>query len=144
MDTPAPEPHRQLVLKNPDNWPHMEAALTDVLHGPRGTARAAGHGAQYRIAGKSGTAQVFSLASDVEYKDLDVAERLRDHALFVAFAPVDNPAIAVAVLVENGESGGRTAGPVARAVMDAWLLDGNGSLRDLSKPRLQPDEGAAL
>ena len=143
MGAQALEPQGQLVLKNPDNWPRMEAALTDVLHGQRGTARAAGHGAQYRIAGKSGTAQVFSLASDVEYKDLNVAERLRDHALFVAFAPVDNPAIAVAVLVENGESGGRTAGPVARAVMDAWLLDGNGSLRDLSKPRLQPDQGAA-
>ena len=116
--------------------------MADVLHGQRGTARAAGRGAAYRIAGKSGTAQVFSLASDVEYKELDVAERLRDHALFVAFAPVDNPAIAVAVLVENGESGGSTAGPVARAVMDAWLLDGKGNLRDLAKPRLQPDEGA--
>ena len=142
MGAPAPEPKNHLVLKNPDNWPRMEAALADVLHGQRGTARAAGHGAQYRIAGKSGTAQVFSLASDVEYKELDVAERLRDHALFVAFAPVANPAIAVAVLVENGGSGGRTAGPVARAVMDAWLLDGKGNLRDLSKPRLQPDEGA--
>ncbi|MEE4251143.1 MAG: penicillin-binding transpeptidase domain-containing protein, partial [Alcanivoracaceae bacterium] len=103
--------------------------------------RAAGRGAKYKIAGKTGTAQVFSLASDVEYKELDVTERLRDHALFVAFAPADNPAIAVAVLVENGESGGGAAAPVARAVMDAWLLDGKGNLRDLSKPRLSDATG---
>lgn len=130
------EKHKDLVLKNPTHWQRMDAALTDVIHGPRGTARAAGLGAKYKIAGKTGTAQVFSLAADVEYKDLDVSERLRDHALFVAFAPAENPAIAVAVLVENGESGGGAAAPVARAVMDAWLLDGNGNLRDLSKPRL--------
>jgi penicillin-binding protein 2 len=77
---------------------------------------------------------VFSLGGE-EYKLMDVAERLRDHALFVAFAPADNPAIAVAVLVENGESGGGTAAPVARAVMDAWLLDGQGQLRDLNQSR---------
>jgi penicillin-binding protein 2 len=144
MGTQPKQPKNHLVLKNPGHWERMEAAMADVLHGQRGTARGAGRGAQYRIAGKSGTAQVFSLASDVEYKNLDVAERLRDHALFVAFAPVDNPAIAVAVLVENGESGGSTAGPVARAVMDAWLLDGKGALRDLSAPRLQPGDGDTL
>ena len=130
------EKSKDLVLKNPTHWQRMDAALTDVIHGARGTARAAGRGAKYKIAGKTGTAQVFSLAADVEYKELDVSERLRDHALFVAFAPAENPAIAVAVLVENGESGGGAAAPVARAVMDAWLLDGNGNLRDLSKPRL--------
>jgi penicillin-binding protein 2 len=124
-----------LKLKTPSHWNRMDAALIDVVHGPQGTARAAGRGAQYRIAGKTGTAQVFSLGGE-EYKDLDVAERLRDHALFVAFAPAENPAIAIAVLVENGESGGGTAAPVARATMDAWLLDGEGRLRDLSLPRL--------
>lgn len=136
MNFPVKESSENLVLKNPNNWPRMEAALTDVVHGGRGTARSVGLGAPYKIAGKTGTAQVFSLASDVEYKEMDVTERLRDHALFVAFAPVDNPAIAVAVLVENGESGGGAAGPVARAIMDAWLLDGQGKLRDLTKPRL--------
>ncbi|MFN3714808.1 MAG: penicillin-binding protein 2 [Alcanivoracaceae bacterium] len=126
--------HADLVLKNPDHWERMDAALVDVMHGQRGTARAAARGAPYRIAGKTGTAQVFSLGGE-EYKLMDVAERLRDHALFVAFAPADNPAIAVAVLVENGESGGGTAAPVARAVMDAWLLDGQGQLRDVSQAR---------
>lgn len=141
MTAKAATEDKDLTLKDPNNWQLMEAALTDVIHGAHGTARAAGRGAKYQIAGKTGTAQVFSLASDVEYKDLDVSERLRDHALFVAFAPADNPAIAVAVLVENGESGGRAAAPVARAIMDAWLLDGKGNLRDLSKPRLSSAAG---
>ncbi|MCC1497477.1 penicillin-binding protein 2 [Alcanivorax sp. 1008] len=141
MAATATTEDKDLILKDPNNWQLMEAALTDVIHGAHGTARAAGRGAKYKIAGKTGTAQVFSLASDVEYKDLDVSERLRDHALFVAFAPADNPAIAVAVLVENGESGGRAAAPVARAIMDAWLLDGKGNLRDLSKPRLSSTGG---
>ena len=118
-----------LLLKNSLHWEKMDQALTDVVHGRHGTARATGHGAKYRIAAKTGTAQVFSVAADVEYDDLDVEERLRDHALFVAFAPADNPRIAVAVLVENGESGGRAAAPVARAMMDAWLLDDQGNLR---------------
>src|SRR5690606_39319444 len=89
--------------------------------------RVVGQGSAYRIAGKSGTAQVFSLANDEEYNAEEIAERLRDHALFVAFAPADDPAIAVAVLVENGGSGGSAAGPVARATMDAWLLNDAGA-----------------
>lgn len=125
----APPSHPDLVLQSNAHWEKMDAALTDVVHGRHGTARATGHGAKYLIAGKTGTAQVFSVAADVEYDDLDVEERLRDHALFVAFAPADNPRIAVAVLVENGESGGRAAAPVARAMMDAWLLDKQGRLR---------------
>ena len=115
-------------LRNNNDWARMDQAMIDVIHSPQGTARAVGRGALYKVAGKTGTAQVFSVPSDVEYKDLDVAERLRDHALFVAFAPAEAPTIAVAVLVENGESGGGAAGPVARAVMDAWLLDGHGNL----------------
>ncbi|MBC7184437.1 MAG: penicillin-binding protein 2, partial [Marinobacter sp.] len=60
---------------------------------------------------------------DEEYDAEEIRERLRDHALFVGFAPVDNPKIAVAVIVENGGSGSGTAAPVARALFDAWLLD---------------------
>jgi len=97
--------------------------MADVMHGAKGTARSAGRGAPYRMAGKTGTAQVFSLAEDEEYDEEEVRERLRDHALFVGFAPVDNPQIAVAVIVENGGSGSGTAAPVARALFDAWLLD---------------------
>jgi len=78
-------------------------------------------GAPYSMAGKSGTAQVFSVAQEEEYDEDEIAERLRDHALFIAFAPVDNPQIAVAVVVENGSSGSGVAAPIARAVMDQYL-----------------------
>lgn len=115
--------HQSIALENPDTWEFVVEAMADVMHGPRGTARLAGSGASYRMAGKTGTAQVFSLAEDEEYDEEEIRERLRDHALFVGFAPVDNPRIAVAVIVENGGSGSGTAAPVARALFDAWLLD---------------------
>jgi penicillin-binding protein 2 len=73
------------------------------------------------MAGKSGTAQVFSVAQEEEYDEDDIEERLRDHALFIAFAPLDAPRIAVAVIVENGSSGSRVAAPMARAMMDQYL-----------------------
>jgi penicillin-binding protein 2 len=74
------------------------------------------------MAGKTGTAQVVGIAQDAEYDSESLLERQRDHALFVAFAPADDPKIAVAVVVENGEGGSRAAAPVAREVIDAWLL----------------------
>jgi penicillin-binding protein 2 len=93
-----------------------------VVHGARGTARRIGQGAEYRIAGKTGTAQVFGIAQEEEYEEEAVAKHLRDHGLFIGFAPADDPRIAVAVVVENGGSGSRAAAPVARAVMDRYLL----------------------
>jgi penicillin-binding protein 2 len=98
------------------------AAMTEVVHGKRGTAKAIGKDAGYMIAGKTGTAQVFSLKQDEKYDATKVDERLRDHAWFVAFAPVEHPRIAIAVLVENGGSGSGTAAPIARAVMDHYLV----------------------
>ena len=87
------------------------------------SAGAAGAGAAYRIAGKTGTAQVFGLAGG-KYNAGRIAKRLRDHALFIGFAPVDNPKIAIAVLVENASgSGGHTAAPIGRQIMDAYLLN---------------------
>ncbi|WP_431474760.1 penicillin-binding protein 2 [Marinobacter sp. KM021] len=117
------ETHEPLVLKNPDDWEFVVETMEEVMHGARGTARAAGSGASYRMAGKTGTAQVFSLGEDEEYDEEQIKERLRDHALFVGFAPSDNPKIAVAVIVENGGGGSSTAAPVARALFDAWLED---------------------
>ena len=96
-------------------------AMADVVHGPKGTARQIGKGVTYRIAGKTGTAQVFGLAVGEEYTEKEIAEHLRDHALFIAYAPSEQPSLAVAVVVDNGGSGSRTAAPVARAVLDAWL-----------------------
>jgi penicillin-binding protein 2 len=90
-----------------------------------GTARAAGANAKYQMAGKSGSAQVFSIAQEEEYDEADIEERLRDHALFIAFAPLENPRIAVAVIVENGTSGSRVAAPIARAIMDQYLNGSN-------------------
>ncbi len=95
--------------------------MNSVMQGTYGTARAVGTGAPYRMAGKSGTAQVFSVAQDEEYDEEEIEERLKDHALFVAFAPLENPQIAVAVIVENGSSGSGVAAPIAKAIMDKYL-----------------------
>jgi penicillin-binding protein 2 len=100
-----------------------------VMHDPRGIARASALGAQYRIAGKSGTAQVVAIKQGERYNRLKTLERNRDNALFVGFAPAAHPKIAVSVMIENGEAGGRVAGPVVRQVMDAWLLDKEGHLK---------------
>jgi penicillin-binding protein 2 len=98
-----------------------------------GTAHASFKGVAYSVAGKTGTAQVFTIAQNAKYDEKTVEERLRDHAWFIAFAPVDAPRIAVAVLVENGGFGASAAAPIARAVMDAFLLDADGKLKDASQ-----------
>ena len=118
-DTGGPE---DVELKNPSDWDFIIGTLESVMHGERGTSRAAAAGAPYRMAGKTGTAQVVAIAQGARYDSEALKERHRDHALFVGFAPVDDPQIAVAVMVENGESGGRVAAPIARALFDAWLL----------------------
>jgi len=102
-------------------WDAVIGSMEGVMRDPQGTARAVGTSAPWRIAGKSGTAQVFTVAQDDTYDEEELAERMRDHALFVAFAPVENPQIAVAVIVENGGSGSGVAAPIARQVMDAYL-----------------------
>ena len=108
-------------ISQPFYWDTVLGAMNDVMQGPRGTARAVGTGAPYTMAGKSGTAQVFSIAQEEEYDEEEIAERLRDHALFISFAPVEDPQIAVAVIIENGSSGSRVAAPIARAIMDQYL-----------------------
>ncbi|MDJ0750195.1 MAG: penicillin-binding protein 2 [Woeseiaceae bacterium] len=102
-------------------WDTIIESMGDVLQGVRGTARAVGYDAPYRMAGKSGTAQVISVAQDEKYDELELEERQRDHALFISFAPIDEPQIAVALIVENGESGSNVAAPIAKTIMDAWL-----------------------
>ena len=103
------------------NWDTVISAMEDAVNKPTGTAYGMGRGATYLIAGKTGTAQVFGVKQNARYKAEDVEERLRDHALFIAFAPADDPEIAVAVVVENGGHGGSAAGPIARAVMDRYF-----------------------
>lgn len=110
-----------IPIRNPGNWDKIRDAMTHVVEGARGTARRLKN-PYYRIAGKTGTAQVFTVKQDEEYEESKVSKKNRDHALFIAYAPVEDPQIAVAVIVENGGHGGSTAAPVAKKVMDAWLL----------------------
>jgi penicillin-binding protein 2 len=86
-----------------------------------GTGSRSQLGAEFQIAGKTGTAQVFTVAQNEKYNEKELSERLHDHGLFVAFAPADAPRIAVAVIVENGKHGS-TVAPIARRVMDQFLL----------------------
>lgn len=124
-----PERLADIDISNDVYWNEVIGAMNDVMQGPRGTARAVGRGAPYRMAGKSGTAQVISIAQDEEYDEEELQERLRDHALFIAFAPLDEPRIAVAVIVENGSSGSGVAAPIARAIMDQYLGYGESGTR---------------
>lgn len=123
-ETPA-----DIILRDSKDWRPVQLGMESVMHGARGTARKVGDSAQYRIAGKSGTAQVVAIKQGERYDRNKIQERHRDHALFIAYAPADNPAIAIAVMVENGESGSGVAAPVAKQVLDAWLLDEDGHLK---------------
>jgi len=106
---------------NDENLERVRAAMVGVTQ-PGGTAAQAGAGAPYTIAGKTGTAQVIGMKQGQKYRESEVDERHRDHAWFIAFAPADDPKIALAVLVENGGHGGSAAAPIARKLMDYWIL----------------------
>jgi penicillin-binding protein 2 len=127
-----PEPLRDLKLK-PEHIEVIRHAMVGV--NKEGTGARAFAGAEYVAAGKTGTAQVFSYKG-VEHKTERMQAHLRDHALFIAFAPADKPTIALAVLVENGGFGAQAAAPIARLVLDYYLLG--------KKPKApaQPDEDA--
>jgi penicillin-binding protein 2 len=116
--------HRPRVeLSNEQHWATIIDGMVEVVHGPAGTARRIGRNASVRFAGKTGTSQVFGVAQDVELDNDDVPEHLKDHALFIAFAPLDVPEIAIAIIVENGGSGSRTAAPIARRLIDHYFKD---------------------
>ncbi|MFK4131551.1 penicillin-binding protein 2 [Pseudomonas luteola] len=130
-----PNPMPDILLKDPVNWERVTQGMEAVVHAARGTAHKMGATAAYRIAGKSGTAQVVAIRQNERYNSAALKERHRDHALFVGFAPADNPQIAISVMVENGESGSGIAAPVLKEVADAWLLDENGKLKaEYAKP----------
>ena len=111
-----------VTLKRQSDWDIIIRAMRNVIHSQHGTARAIGHGLPFKIAGKTGTAQVFGIKQDEEYDKDTTSERLRDHSLFIAFAPADKPRIALAVIVENGGSGSAVAAPLARKLIDEYLL----------------------
>jgi penicillin-binding protein 2 len=124
-----PRNGEKLALK-PENLEFIRAAMIDVTR-PGGTAVRVSQGAPYLVAGKTGTAQVIAMKQGEKYDEKRVRERNRDHALFIAYAPADAPRIAMAILVENGGHGGSTAGPIAREVLDYYLL---GKLPERKQP----------
>jgi len=117
---PQPPAVQRQVAIDPANLGVVRAGMMDVMR-PGGTAAAAAAGAPYTIAGKTGTAQVVGIRQGARYDESRLARQHRDHALFIAYAPAENPAIAVAVMVENGGHGSSVAAPVARAVFDYYL-----------------------
>ncbi len=132
---PIPSSAHQIPIKQLQNWIDVHTGMANVVEGRRGTAKRI-RNEKYRIAGKTGTAQVFTVAQDEEYDEEELEKKLRDHALFIAYAPIDDPQIAVAVVVENGGHGGSVAAPIARAIMDAYLLP-----PEERAPLPQPEEG---
>ncbi|QXP85245.1 penicillin-binding protein 2 [Methylococcus sp. ANG] len=119
-----PEAGREHLAIAPEHWDTVIQAMIDVVHSARGTAKSIAGGLSYHVAGKTGTAQVFSVGQGQKYRESEVKKEMRDHALFIAFAPAERPRIAVAVIAEHGGHGGSVAAPVARAVMERYL---NGS-----------------
>ena len=115
------DPSRTMIkLRRDNHWDVMFKAMKKVVHGTRGTARATGVGMAFKMAGKTGTAQVFGIAQDEEYDAETVAKKLRDHGLFVGFGPVKNPVLAVAVVAENGEHGSAMA-PIVRDLIKRYM-----------------------
>ena len=125
-------------LTRPGDWQQVIDGMISVIHGPRGTARAAGLNLPFQMAGKTGTAQVFGVAQDKEYDDLVVEKKMRDHSLFIVFAPADDPQIVIGVIAENGGHGSTVAAPMARKVIDAWIQKNPAILATESKTNVQP------
>jgi penicillin-binding protein 2 len=117
---PFPGGARNQVAISPANLAVVREGMMDVMR-PGGTASAAAAGAPFTIAGKTGTAQVVGIKQGARYDASRLAREHRDHALFIAYAPTENPTVVVAVMVENGGSGSGTAAPIARAVLDYYL-----------------------
>ncbi len=118
---PGPQHQSDDLQFKHKNMQDIVNAMIHVVHGARGTAKRIGKNIDYQIAGKTGTAQVFTVKQDEKYNEDEIAFKLRDHALFVAFAPAKDPQIAVAVIVENGGHGGSVAAPIAGQIIKQYL-----------------------
>jgi penicillin-binding protein 2 len=131
--------HKDAVAVKPEHIAFVRAAMVDVTK-PGGTMAAAGVGATYAIAAKTGTAQVVGMKQGEKYDEKRLKQEHWDHALLIAFAPADDPKIALAILVENGKHGGSTAGPIAREVFDYYLLGRKSSVKAPPKPSDDDEE----
>jgi len=126
------EPRAQLTLDLDDaDWQRIHDAMLGVTEDIGGSAREVMAGTAYRVAGKTGTVQVYSLAQDEEYDEENLEERLRDHGLFLAYAPAEAPSISLAVVVENRGGGSRTAAPIARQILDVYFTEAEYVARQL-------------
>ncbi|MFO7324568.1 MAG: penicillin-binding protein 2 [Pseudomonadota bacterium] len=125
----------------PEQWKVIMEGMRETMR--TGTARAIATSAEYTMAGKTGTAQVFSVAQNQSVSAVVENERLRDHSWFIAFAPAENPKIAVAVLVENGGFGASAAAPIARQIFDAYLLPRLGAAAGSGPAGTPPGRGAS-
>lgn len=139
-DKPAhPSVEKKLAdvqVSDPEHWEQVIDAMVAVVHSNTGTAKKMSEGIRYTISGKTGTAQVKGIKQDEKYDASKLDERHRDHSLFAGFAPVDDPQIALAVVVENAGSGSAVAAPIARMIFDAWLTPerlGQSDISDIDK-----------
>ena len=110
----------RIKLRKDNHWDEIFNAMQKVVYGTWGTARVTGWGMKFKMAGKTGTAQVFGIAQDEEYDEKTVTKKLRDHGLFIGFGPTENPVLAVAVIAENGEKGSKMA-PIARKLIEQYM-----------------------
>lgn len=118
VEQPAP----RTISRSPAHLQVVREGMIRTVHGPGGTARVISHGLPYLIAGKTGTAQVISRRGSASLDPKKLPMHLRHRALFVGYAPANDPTIALAVVVEGGGYGASTAAPIARKILDAWLL----------------------
>ena len=113
---------QQIPIKDINNWEIVIEGMKQTVYGKSGTAKKLNNKLKYTLAGKTGTAQVFGLDPEEEYIAENIDERLRDHALFTGFAPIDKPQVAIAIIVENAGSGSSKAAPLARKLLDEYFL----------------------
>ncbi len=122
---PGVEPSNNIIPLNPSNVNSVIDAMINVVHSAHGTAKGINKDISYQIAGKTGTAQVMGIKQGAKYNENNIDFKFRDHALFVSFAPANDPKIAVAVVVENGGHGGSVAAPIAGQVIKQFLQENN-------------------
>ncbi|MDY4479085.1 penicillin-binding protein 2 [[Pasteurella] aerogenes] len=140
------EPYKDPLLYEDINepkqqyWELAKRGMYNVVNASNGTGRKPFIGTNYHVAGKSGTAQVFSLKENQTYNAGNLVKELHDHAWFVGFAPYENPKMVVAVILENAGGGGSNAGPVVRSVMDYYL---NERLPQVAREQNQADSDKA-
>ncbi len=113
---------QQIPIKDISNWELIIEGMKQTVYGKFGTAKRLNNKLQYSLAGKTGTAQVFGLDPEEEYIAENIEEKLRDHALFTGFAPIEDPQVAIAIIVENAGSGSSKAAPLARELLDEYFI----------------------